>query len=87
MKSSAVKQRKRKSNDDPRPMKYRMMSGKRDRIYGLMVNYTSTYHHDINLRYMFPRADLQIATLDHDYLSVPFTHLWVLNSIQVLYNT
>lgn len=80
------KDSKRKSHtldDDPRPKKYRNMPGKSDRLYALMVNYTCAHGQDLNLRYMYKRADLQTAVKDHDYFSVPYTHLWVLDNIKV----
>lgn len=82
-----VSKRRRRNDDDdddPRPLKYRKIDGKKERIYSLMVNYAHSCNHDINLRYMFPRADLQVAANDHDYLTAPFTQLWILNSIEVL---
>lgn len=57
---------------------------KRSRLYNLMVNYCSTTSHDVNLRYMFPKADLAAAVLDHSYLKKPFTQYWVLESLKVI---
>lgn len=49
-----------------------------------MVNYVAETKHNINLRYMFRRADLQSAVKDHDYLTRPFTEFWVLDNIKVI---
>ena len=69
---------------DPRPKSAKLTVGdKMSKAYALMVNYVYDTKHDINLRYMFGKADLQTASVDHDYLTKPFTELWVEQSIKV----
>ena len=56
---------------------------KNAKLYSLMVNYVYQERHDINLRYMFPKADIQTAVLDHDYTAKPYTHYWIEDAIKV----
>lgn len=47
--------------DDPRPEKYRKMEGYTDFVRNAMVNYCANTSEDLAfLRYIFPRADLQV---------------------------
>jgi len=47
--------------DDPRPDKYRKMEGYTDCVRNAMVNYCANTSEDLALRYIFPRADLQVC--------------------------
>lgn len=67
---------------DPRPQKQNHVD-KNMKLHSLMVNYVYDTNHDLSLRYVFPRADLQTAANDHDYLERPFTEFWVINRNKV----
>lgn len=54
------------------------------RLYALTVNYSAATSHDINLRYMFTKADLPQAAKDHDYFTMPYPYYWILNRIKVI---
>ena len=47
--------------DDPRPEKYRKMEGYTDFVRNAMVNYCANTSEDLALRYIFPRAVLQVC--------------------------
>ena len=68
---------------DPRPTAYQGGEDKNAKLYSLMVNYVYDSNHDINLRYMYPRANLQAAVDDHDYLDRPYTEYWIKNNVMV----
>ena len=52
-----------------------------------MVNYVFETKHDLNLRYIFPKADLQTAVKDHDHLDRPYTEYRVIerNKVSFIY--
>lgn len=78
--------RKRKTTvnlDDPRPLKYRCMPGYNDFVYNRIINYCSMSSKDLSLRYIYRKADIQTAAVDHMYLNRPFTEYWVDRGIQV----
>ena len=59
-------------DDDPRPLKYRNRETFTDELFMTIVNYTAKSSSDISWRYMIPRADLESAQIDHDYLKDPY---------------
>ncbi|CAC5422087.1 MKL [Mytilus coruscus] len=58
--------------DDPRPAKFHNLKGYNDHVRNSLINFCSTTSMDISLRYIYPKADLQNAVHDHDYLERPF---------------
>jgi len=68
---------------DPRPHSSQDGVDRNYKLYSLMVNYVHQNKHDINLRYMFPRADLQKAVTDHDHLDRPYTEYWIKQNVMV----
>ncbi|XP_071093600.1 uncharacterized protein [Haliotis cracherodii] len=69
--------------EDPRPHKYRQMSGYNDHVRNMMTNYCSKSSHNIALRYLYPKADVQTAAEDHHYLKQPFTEYMVDTALKV----
>ncbi|XP_046354064.2 uncharacterized protein LOC124133648 [Haliotis rufescens] len=69
--------------EDPRPHKYRKMSGYNDRVCNMMTNYCSKSSHNIALRYLHPKADVHTAAEDHHYLKQPFTEYMVDTALKV----
>ncbi|XP_046557350.1 uncharacterized protein LOC124266602, partial [Haliotis rubra] len=69
--------------EDPRPQKYRQMSGYNDRVRNMMVNYCASASHDIAFKYLHPKADLHTAADDHDYLKKPLTEYMVDSALKV----
>ncbi|XP_046328487.2 uncharacterized protein LOC124112432 [Haliotis rufescens] len=69
--------------DDPRPQKYRHMSGYNDHVRNMMTNYCAKSSHNIALRYVHPKADVQTAAEDHHYLKQPFTEYMVDMALKV----
>ena len=59
---------------DPRPLAFRNMPSYRDHVFNATINYCAMSQRDISLRYAIPRANLQQAEQDHDYLAEPLTH-------------
>lgn len=53
------------------------MEGYTDFVRNTMVNYCANTSEDLALRYIFPRAVLQAAQQDHDYLPFMYTEYWV----------
>ena len=49
----------------------------------LVTNFVAYTGKDITARYAFPRADLQEAVLDHNYLDVPFTEYQIRSRLNV----
>ena len=45
-----------------------------------MVNYCSATSMDISLRYIYPKANIQHAVLDHNYLEKSFAENWIDNA-------
>ncbi|KAK6181859.1 hypothetical protein SNE40_009637 [Patella caerulea] len=72
--------------EDPRALKYKKVAGYEDHVRNCTINYCSNFTRDITLRFLFPKADLQAAVLDHDYLDQHFTEYWVDNSVRVTQN-
>ena len=69
--------------DDPRPAKYRNMKGYNDHVRNTMLNYCSSTSMDISLRYIYPKANIQHAVLDHNYLEKSFAENWIDNALTV----
>jgi hypothetical protein len=63
-----------KKDDDPRPERFR--ASRRDmyraEVYNATINFACHSGVDVSMRYAFPRADLQSAMVDHQYLEKPF---------------
>ncbi|XP_069103806.1 uncharacterized protein [Argopecten irradians] len=78
---------KRKTGDDfledPRPPKYRNTEGYNDFVRHCIINHCSATSQDIAMRYLYGRANIQVATLEHDYTSLPFTEYWLESAVQV----
>jgi hypothetical protein len=53
--------------DDPRPLKYRNDKGFNDRVRNIVFNYCSAFSKYISLRYIYPRADIQVNFYLHLY--------------------
>ena len=62
---------------DPRPAKYRKMEGYNSFVMNQTVNYLYQSENDLAIRFIWPKADLQEAMKDHDYLKLPFAEYWV----------
>ena len=56
--------------DDPRPEAYRNCPGYEDHVRNTMINYCSNTSKNITMRYLWGKADVQSASLDHDYLKL-----------------
>ncbi|XP_061184370.1 uncharacterized protein LOC133192371 [Saccostrea echinata] len=69
--------------EDPRPVKYRNSTGFPDRTRNLVFNYCSMTSENLTYRYLHSKADMQTATLDHDYLEKPITEYWIDSALQV----
>ncbi len=63
------------NDDDPRPKKYRNRSGYQDEVNMLTVNYCSYTNRDSSWRYKFRKANIQQASKEHDYDTIPITEL------------
>ncbi|XP_021362744.1 uncharacterized protein LOC110456373 [Mizuhopecten yessoensis] len=78
---------KRKTGDDfledPRPQKYRNTEGYNDFVRNCIINHCSATSQDVAMRYLYRRANIQVAALDHDYTPLPFTEYWVDSAVQV----
>jgi hypothetical protein len=63
-----------KNDNDPRPERFRNMAGYTDHVFSATVNYAyeSGVRVNVSWRYAFPKADLQSAVQDHDYLEKPY---------------
>ncbi|CAC5380159.1 unnamed protein product [Mytilus coruscus] len=72
--------------DDPRPAKFHNLKGYNDHVRNSLINFCSTTSMDISLRYIYPKADLQNAVHDHDYLERPFAEYWIDNALMVTEN-
>ncbi len=62
-------------DEDPRPAKYRSENFRKwypEMVKMATVAYTYYSGMDVTMRYTIGRANLQVAALDHDYLSKPF---------------
>ncbi|XP_078331975.1 uncharacterized protein LOC144625336 isoform X3 [Crassostrea virginica] len=59
--------------EDPRPAKYRRNEGYNDFVRSALINYCAHTSQDIALRYNYGSANIQIASMDHDYLELPLT--------------
>ena len=60
------------SDRDPRPEKYRNMAGYVDFVFNATTNFCFETGLDLTTRYCYPKANLQEAQLDHQYLDRPF---------------
>ncbi|XP_061190767.1 uncharacterized protein LOC133198798 isoform X1 [Saccostrea echinata] len=62
---------------DPRPQKYRGIAGYNDYVSNILTNYCALTSADLSFKYMKPKAFINFAVLDHDYLDLPFTEYWI----------
>jgi hypothetical protein len=69
--------------EDPRPVKFRNMGSYNDHVRNVLVNYCSSSSADIALPYSYPKADIQAASGDHDYLQKPFLEYWIDDCVAV----
>ena len=83
MKAKTLPGKRKCSLDDPRPPKYRRLTGYADHVRSTVLNYCSKSSKDIAIRYLWEKANIQAAALDHDYLKLPFTEYWVDNALSV----
>ena len=60
-------------DDDPRPLHLRNRASYTDEVFMQTVHYSQSSGTDVFLRYAFRKADIQAASLDHDFFSRPFT--------------
>lgn len=58
--------------DDPRPFHLRNNASSMDYVRNATVNFCSRSGMDVSWRYAFPRADIQTAMKDHDYMAHPY---------------
>eukprot|EP00105_Crassostrea_gigas_P029744 XP_011451771.1 PREDICTED: uncharacterized protein LOC105345344 [Crassostrea gigas] len=78
--AESIPSRKRPSDEsleDPRPAKFRKVPGYQDYVRSLLINYCSMTSEDIALRYLFGKANIQVAAVDHYYTRIPVTEYWV----------
>jgi hypothetical protein len=68
---------------DPRPVKFRNWEGYNAHVSNMVSNYCYETKSDLAFRYLMPKADLQSAILDHDYLPAPFTQYWIESALKV----
>lgn len=61
-----------RDDDDPRPPEFRNRPSYVDELHMATINYSYASGVDVSWRYAIPKADLQTAMKDHDYLDVPF---------------
>ena len=69
--------------EDPRPAKYRNLGGYNDYVRNSVLNFCSHTSIDIALRHIYPKADIQQASSDHNYLQETFTEYWVDEALAV----
>ncbi|XP_065941536.1 uncharacterized protein [Magallana gigas] len=78
--AKSITSRKRPSDEsleDPRPAKFCKVSGYQDYVRSLLINYCSMTSEDITLRYLFGKANIQVAAVNHYYTRIPVTEYWV----------
>ena len=63
--------------EDPRPPKYRNMAGYNDKVRNSVINFCAHTFMDMAPRYIYPKANIQQASIDHNYLRKPFTEYWI----------
>ena len=63
--------------EDPRHEEDKNNPSYQAHVYNTVVNYVASSNKDLVIRYLYPKADLQQAALDHDYCSLPFLEHWV----------
>ena len=63
--------------EDPIPAKYRNMGGYTDKVRKSVINFCAHTSMDMALRYIYPKANIQQASIDHNYLRKPFTEYWI----------
>ncbi|XP_071150729.1 uncharacterized protein [Mytilus edulis] len=69
--------------NDPRPLKYRNDNTFNYRVRNLMLNYCSQTSKDLSIRYLYSKADIQAAAIEHNYSTIPFTEHWVDHAVEV----
>ena len=47
------------------------------------MDYIAATGHDLTIRYIYRKADLQAAVRDHCYLERPFTEYWIDSHLKV----
>jgi hypothetical protein len=62
------------------------MPGYGDFVRNAVINFTAQTSMDMTMRYLYPKASLHRAVLEHNYLALPFTSYWVDRAIQVTNN-
>lgn len=62
---------------DPRPQKYRDNGGFYSHASNIVTNYCASSSLDLSFKYQVPKAFINLAVLDHDYLDLPFTEFWI----------
>jgi hypothetical protein len=60
-----------------RPPKYRNMAGYNDKVRNSVINFCAHTFMDMAPRYIYPKANIQQASIDHNYLRKPFTEYWI----------
>ncbi|KAJ8308407.1 hypothetical protein KUTeg_013281, partial [Tegillarca granosa] len=68
---------------DPHPEQYTNWSGYNDYDRNNTINFCASNSADIAMRYLHPKADIQTAQKDHDYLHLPFGENWVDRALQI----
>ena len=56
---------------DPRPTEFRNRVGYADHVRNTVINYVSATEDDVAIRYLYARADVQQANLEHSYCHLP----------------
>ena len=68
---------------DPRPLHLRNRPDRQHQMCNLVTNFVAHTGKDMAARYAIPKANLQVAVQDHDYLDAPFTEHLVQNYLEV----
>ena len=61
------------ADDDPRRPEHRNRPSYNDEVRNLTTNFVFATGIDISMRYTVPKADLFEASIDHQYLQIPYT--------------
>ena len=68
---------------DPRPLHLRNRPDRQNQMCNLVTNFVAHTGKNMAARYAIPKADIQVAAQDHDYLDAPFTEHLVKNYVEV----
>ena len=77
VKASSVGRKRKSADEDPRPKQCRTWTSYTAYVSSLVTNYCWNSSKDTAFRYLMPKANLQAAMVDHDYVELPFAEYWV----------